>query len=335
MIYPSLKKSVLVVHQGAIGDFILSLPALEALHCFYPEAKFTFLAHPNILEIIRARPYFSEVLDCNASGWAPLYRQGGKLASRYLESLLQIDTVIVFCRSANEVLVDNLANNLVKPVHRIEPFPVRDFASGVTEYQCLQLEKIGIPAIPPPAAIIAPLRQDILEALAFLRRNLSPEDRLVMLHPGSGSRKKLWTPIGWLNLIRRLSAKRNLRLALLQGPADAEITLYLRTHLETVAPITVENWRLGRLAALISESSLYLGNDSGITHLAAACGTPTIALFGPTDPRAWAPRGPRVKIVRWHAEGTGNSVQSESGMLQDLQSEAEIVWKQANEWMGF
>ncbi len=326
-------KSILIVHQGAIGDFILSLPALEALHHFYLEAKFTFLAHSNILELIRARPYFKNVFDCNSSHWAPLYSQGGKLASRNLESLLQVDSVFVFGRSSSQLLVNNLTDNLVKPVHRIDPFPEVDFGSDLTEYQCLQLEKIGIPAIPPPEAIIAPARQDILEAHAFLRQNLSSKDRLILLHPGSGSPKKLWSPLGWLSMINRLSSEKNLRFALLQGPADAEIVHHLRSQLETITPIMVVNWPLGKLAALISEAPLYLGNDSGVTHLAAACGTPTIALFGPTDPQIWAPRGPRVKIIRWQDKRTPNALQNKSTSPSVPPPEADIVFDQVIEWL--
>lgn len=326
-------KSILIVHQGAIGDFILSLPALEALHRFWPEARFTFLSHPNILEIIRARPYFESVFDCSAGRWAPLYTRGGELASRELNSLAQVDRVFVFARSSSQLLVDNLTDNLAKPVNRVDPFPEPSLGSGLPEFQCLQLEKLGIPAIPPPDAVIAPRRQDILEARAFLRQNLASRDRLILLHPGSGSPRKLWSSCGWLGLINRLSSERNLRFALLQGPADAEIVHQLRSQLKTVTPITVENWRLGKLAALMSESSLYLGNDSGVTHLAAACGAPTIALFGPTDPEIWAPRGPRVKIVRWRDKGAVEAVQSDSGTVLEPPPEAEIVFNQVIEWL--
>jgi ADP-heptose:LPS heptosyltransferase len=54
---------------------------------------------------------------------------------------------------------------------------------------------------------------------------------------------------------------------------------------------------LYELACWLAGASLYVGNDSGITHLAAAAGAPVVALFGPTDPAVWAPRGPRVRVV--------------------------------------
>jgi ADP-heptose:LPS heptosyltransferase len=327
-------QSILIVHQGAIGDFILSLPAFEAIHHSFPQAEFTFLSHPHIVETILARPYVKRVLDCSASCWALLYSSEGKSAPKNLESLGELDSVFVFARSSSQRLVDNLTNSLAIPVHRVDPFPEQDLDLHLAEYQCLQLDKIGIPAIPAPETIIAPPRQGVVEALTFFRQNFSQKDRLVLLHPGSGGRQKLWTPIGWLNFIQRLSAQKDLQIALLQGPADGEIVRHLHSQLEAIPLTTVENWRLGRLAALISKSSLYLGNDSGITHLAAACGTPTIALFGPTDPRIWAPRGPRVKIVRWQAEGTANSIQTASGAVSEPPPEAETVWNQAVEWLA-
>ena len=328
-------KSILIVHQGAIGDFILSLPALEILHHSYPDAQFTFLAHPQVLEIIYGRPYFENVLDCTASRWIPLYNKGGRLALTDLEPLMQIESAFVFGRSSSQLLADNLNRNLFKPVHRIDPFPGPDLGSSIAEYQCAQLERLGIPAMPPPDPVIAPMSQDIAEASIFIRQNLGAKDRLVLLHPGSGSREKLWRPDGWLSLIHRLSSEKNLRLALVKGPADAEIVNYLCCQLKTDSPILLENWPLGKLAALVRGASLYLGNDSGITHLAAACGTPTIALFGPTDLRIWGPRGPKVKIVRWQqTEGTVNPLQGESETMSELVSELSLVWKQANEWLG-
>ncbi|MGD8878557.1 MAG: glycosyltransferase family 9 protein, partial [Syntrophobacterales bacterium] len=98
----------------------------------------------------------------------------------------------------------------------------------------------------------------------------------------------------------------------------------LHSQLESNSLIPVENWQLGKLAALMHQADLYLGNDSGITHLAAACGIPTIALFGPTDPQIWGPRGPQVSIIRWQAE---------SKTISEPPLEAELVCTKAREWL--
>ncbi len=325
-------KSILIVHQGAIGDFILSLPAVEAIHRSYLEAHFTFIAYPAIVEIIQRRPYFKRVFDCSDSCWVSLYSSEGKLAGVVHDLLPHVESTFVFGRPASQVIADNLANHFGNSAHRLDPFPEPDLCLGVDDYQCRQLEKLGIPATPPPDAIIAPAHQDFLEVRDFLSRNLGSGDRLVLLHPGSGGKQKLWTVAGWLSVINKLSAHPNIRFALLQGPADAGIVQHLRSQLEPFSPIPVENWQLGKLAALMSKADLYLGNDSGITHLAAACGTPTIALFGPTDPRVWGPHGPQVSIIRWQPWSLVHE-QAESKKISEPPLEAELVCKKAREWL--
>jgi ADP-heptose:LPS heptosyltransferase len=102
----------------------------------------------------------------------------------------------------------------------------------------------------------------------------------VAIHPFSGSRKKNWPLDRYRELARRLGAP----IAWCAGPEEP---------LENA--VRYEN--LYDLACWIAGAHLYIGNDSGITHLAAAVGTPVVALFGPTDPAIWAPRGERVQVV--------------------------------------
>ena len=322
--------SILIVHQGAIGDFILSLPAVEAMHRFYPEAHFTFIAHPGIVEIIQRRPYFKQVFDCSDRCWTSLYNSEGKVAGVVHDLLPQVESTFVFGRPASQIVADNLASHLGNPAHRLDPFPEPSQRLGVGEYQCRQLEKIGIPATPPPDAIIAPPHHAVFEARDFFSRSFGPKDRLVLLHPGSGGKQKLWAVAGWLSVINKLSAHSNISFALLQGPADVGIVQHLRSQLESNSLIPVANWQLGKLAALMRKADLYLGNDSGITHLAAASGTPTIALFGPTDPQIWGPQGPQVRIIRWQPGSSFNG-QAESKTISEPPLEAELVCTKARE----
>jgi ADP-heptose:LPS heptosyltransferase len=324
--------SILIVHQGALGDLILSLPALEAIHRFYPEAHFSFIAHPAIVEIIHRRPYFKQVFDCADRCWTSLYSSQGNVARVVHDLLPRVESTFVFGRPTSQIIADNLANHFGNPAHRLDPFPEPDHRLGVGDYQCRQLEKISIPATPPPDAIIAPPHHSVLEARGFLSQNLGPRDRIVLLHPGSGGKQKLWPVAGWLSVINKLSTNPTIRFALLQGPADAGIVQHLRSQLESDSLIPVENWQLGKLAALMREAALFLGNDSGITHLAAASGTPTIALFGPTEPQIWGPKGPQVSIVRWQPENLF-SAQEESRIISEPPLEAELVCTQAEEWL--
>ena len=305
---------------------------MEAIHRFYPGAHFTFIAHPAIVEIIQRRSYFKRVFDCSDRCWTSLYSSEEKVAGVVHDLLPQVESTFVFGRPASQIIADNLASHFGNPAHRLDPFPGPDHRLGVGDYQCRQLEKLSIPATPPPDAIIAPPHHTIIETRDFLSRNLGPKDRFVLLHPGSGGKQKLWAVAGWLSVINKLSAHSHIRFALLQGPADADIVQHLRSQLESSSLIPVDNWQLGKLAALMREADLYLGSDSGITHLAAACGTPTIALFGPTDPQIWGPQGPQVSIIRWQP-GSSFDEQAESRRIPEPPLEAELVCTRAREWL--
>lgn len=114
----------------------------------------------------------------------------------------------------------------------------------------------------------------------------------VALHPGSGSVRKNAPPELFAGLARALSP--TAPWLLIEGPADGVAVAAVAS-----APGAVRTGALNlhALATVLSRASLYVGNDSGVTHLAAALGVPTIALFGPTDPRSWAPVGPRVAVL--------------------------------------
>jgi heptosyltransferase-2 len=131
------------------------------------------------------------------------------------------------------------------------------------------------------------------EAVAELKRQL-PE-RFLAVHPGSGSATKSWPPDRFASLVREIGQDRFL---LVEGPADEAAAAALKGPGAVVARGLAPR----ALGALLADAAAFVGNDSGVTHLAAAWGAPTVALFGPTDPAVWAPVGPRVVVVRAPAE---------------------------------
>lgn len=117
--------------------------------------------------------------------------------------------------------------------------------------------------------------------------------RFLALHPGSGGRAKNW-PFGrFLELADALAPDQPWLLVL--GPAE---TAWLDDARLPPRAVVARELPLRTLAALLADAGLFVGNDAGVTHLAAACGAPTLALFGPTDPETWAPDGARVATLR-------------------------------------
>ncbi len=109
------------------------------------------------------------------------------------------------------------------------------------------------------------------------------------MHPGSGSPAKDWPFDRFVEAARRLSPGRPWLLVL--GPAEDDVA-------PPADALVARGLPLRRLGAVVARAGLFLGNDSGVAHLAAACGTTTLSLFGPTDPAQWSPVGRAVRTLR-------------------------------------
>jgi heptosyltransferase-3 len=135
-----------------------------------------------------------------------------------------------------------------------------------------------------------PLAMRVPDAVRDRARAQVPAENPIVLHPGSGSASKNWP--GYVELADRTDAP----LVVVRGPADDGASPDLDAHPSVVA--VARAWSLGAIAGLLANARCYVGNDSGVTHLAGALGVPTLALFGPTDPAMWAPVGSRVLCLR-------------------------------------
>ena len=144
------------------------------------------------------------------------------------------------------------------------------------------------PGVAPPPLVFD---SDERRAARSAAPTLSPG--FLAVHPGSGARAKNWPPKRFAALARTHAAGRPWLLVV--GPADEEAAAPLRG---VPGCVPVHRLPLRVLGALLAQAGLFVGNDSGVSHLAAAAGAPTVALFGPTDPAVWGPVGPAVETAR-------------------------------------
>lgn len=133
------------------------------------------------------------------------------------------------------------------------------------------------------------------EARRWLAAEIGPR-RIIVIHPGSGSPAKNWPAEKFAALARKIRAESDCEPLIIGGEADEKAIALMRSLLPGFHFLV--NVALADVASVISVSAGYVGNDSGITHLAAALSIPVAALFGPTDPARWAPRGDNVSIIR-------------------------------------
>ena len=271
--------ATLVYHAGALGDFITALPAMAVWRRLHPWERTILLGRREFAPL--ALPQFDEVWNVDDARWAGLFTASpgagpppGVLPASIFSALL-----FAFLKSP---LADNLRSWGVAEILRQDPFP--GSPQPIVDYHL---------SLFPASALLS---EDSLPRIGVSRGEIRPDDLgVAALHPGSGSGTKNWPMERFVALGLHL-ARSGLRVVWILGPAESGAAL----------PEDARTWEslpLDRLAARLERSVIYVGNDSGVSHLAAATGCPTVALFGESDARVWAPRGRSVRVIVSSGEG--------------------------------
>ncbi len=282
---------ILVLRGGALGDFIVTLPVLAALRRRWPNAYIELVGYPYIADLARVAGLVDHVASLHGAGIARFFALRPEIPDSQRAHMRSFELVFNFFHDPEETVHINLetagaqqvisASPLVADLHAVDHF--------LKPLERLAIYEAGaIPALPLPEADLAAGRA----RLAALTRGRPAW----ILHPGSGSPKKNWPPGQFIEIARRLHAAREFAPVFLTGEADAEA----REGLQRNAPDLpqLDGLPLREAAQVLAAAAGYLGNDSGISHLAAALGTRTVALFGPSRADRWAPRGPHVTVVQ-------------------------------------
>jgi heptosyltransferase III len=248
-----------VIRPGALGDFIVSLPALECLRTDYLEL-WTAGPHVPLARFAdRSRSIAATGIDLLGVRETP---------TPVIAELRAFDSIVSWY-GANRPEFRAVVKELGLPFHFFPALPPEGAGVHATDFYLRQVSEIadcithGIPRIP-----------------CEVQR-----ETFAVIHPFSGSARKNWPLEKFRHLARSLERGGPVRWC--AGPADPPLAGAVRID------------DLYELACWLARARLYAGNDSGVTHLAAAVGTPVLALFGPTDPEVWAPRGPHVRVACW------------------------------------
>jgi ADP-heptose:LPS heptosyltransferase len=293
-------QSILVIHQGALGDFILTLPSLETLRKTFPQAKLVIIGYPRILELVGQRFYAEGILSIDQRGMSSFFMRGGPLDPFLSQLFGQFDLIVVFGRDEEGTLIGNLKGVCDGHILHINPFPSWGEKIHLTDHLLRQFSRYGfcISGLNPRLHL---KESDQDWGRDFWRsRGLTLKERskAIILHPGSGSKRKAWPLERFLRLSQILRDRLGSRILIILGPAEGSEVEKVFEGMDPHTFIQVKGLSLLQLASVMEGCQLFVGNDSGISHLASALGIPTIAIFGPTDPRVWSPRGEKVWIVR-------------------------------------
>jgi heptosyltransferase III len=287
---------IAVIRTGALGDFLLGLPALAALRRRYPRARLVMIGPMPAARLARWGDIAGEVVDVGDTALAPLFGGGPPPAV-----LRGVDTAVLWLRSPDDVALALAAHGVMRRL-AAPPFPPAGRREHVAEWLAQTLAPLGV-SLPEgwdgvPWLRLPPVAE---ETGSGGRPAIAGNRPYIVLHPGSGSARKNWPPERWAEVAGRLRRRHACALVITTGPADEVVVGELKHALARVGVqghvYRVTGLDLEALAIVLDGAMLYLGNDSGVTHLAAALGTRVVSVFGPTDPSVWRPRGPWVRVL--------------------------------------
>ncbi|MCS6771076.1 MAG: glycosyltransferase family 9 protein [Kiritimatiellae bacterium] len=277
----------LVLRGGAIGDFIVTLPVFAALRERWPTAQIELIGYPHIAEIARVAGLVDSIGSLHAAQIARFFALNPTIPEDQRAFIQSFDLVFNYFHDPDGTVETNLMRAGARQVISGSPI-VRE--THAVDHLLKPLESLAIYAAGASPRIDLP---EIERAAG--RARLGPRQPAWILHPGSGSPSKNWPAGRFIELARRLRETGRQPLFLV-GEADAAAREGIERNAADISLLAGLSIR--EVAQILSVASGYIGNDSGITHLAAAVGAPTLALFGPTDPALWAPRGARVRVLR-------------------------------------
>ncbi len=293
-------QSILVLHQGALGDFIVALPTLEALRKAFPGTKSVIMGYPRILELGHERFYADNVFSVDQKGMASFFNRDGNLDYTLSEFFKTFGLIVVFGKNGEGTVIGNLRRVGQGRIFSINSFPPWDEKVHIIDHLLKQFDRYGIPPSGPNPRLYLKKPDREWGRNFWESRGVSPEERskAFILHPGSGSKKKTWPLDRFLTLARTLQDRLRSKVLIVSGPAEGpEIGKAFETTGPN-APVVAKGLTLLQLASVMDGCRFFVGNDSGISHMAAALGIPTLTIFGPTDPSVWSPRGEKTVTVR-------------------------------------
>jgi heptosyltransferase-2 len=284
----AFKGKILVIRGGAIGDFILTLPALTALREQFPEAYLEVLGYPHIIQLALAGGLVDKVCSIEARALAAFFARNGDLSEDMVDYFSEFDLILSYLYDPDEIFKTNICRcsvaQFISGPHRAND------SSGVhaSKVYLKPLERLAI------------FEPDSVPRLKLTSQ--APALDRIALHPGSGSDRKNWPEPAWAELLQQLLHSHPLNLLLVGGEAEGERLQRLAAALPLDRVKVAQSLPLAELGRLLERCSAFIGHDSGISHLAAALGLPGLLLWGETSEAVWRPPSQKMIVVR-HAAG--------------------------------
>jgi len=291
MTTPVTYKRILISRMKFIGDVVLTTPAVRSLRKAFPDAFIAYMADAQAASLLEHNPHLNEIIPFDFA--RPAWREQPRVVR--LLRRRRFDLAIDLFGNPRSALLTFLSGartrvGLDRP-GRGKLFTVRvhDEAGPKTaiEFYMQFLRAIGVPQSSGRTEIY--LKDDECAGahrlIAGVVRRPGP---VIGLHPGATWPAKRWLPEHFAEVAKRISKQFEAQVILTAGPNDHDVIRAVQKSMDVALPV-FSGLPLRQLAALLGQCTVYVANDSGPMHIAAAVGTPTIGIFGPGEENIWFP----------------------------------------------
>jgi len=291
-----IRRNIFIHHDGALGDTLLSLPCIAIIRdsssCVHIAGR------SDVVSFLKEAGLADEVSSVDSQTYSSLYTEAPDEQTRFF--LSGFDRALIFTVHKESQLIANV-RSVIPDTEAILTIPPETCTQHAALYRLKQCSLAGS-AVQRNGLIRIPDEEKAWAAGFLGGQGFAPGQRLVIIHPGSGGKKKCWLLEEYAALIGEITKDPRIFCVVITGPAEDATAVSGQIRCND-SVIMFHDESLMRVAALLSRSDFYLGNDSGISHLAGILGCRGVALFGPTDPAIWRPQGQDIEVISFRKQG--------------------------------
>ena len=291
-------EKILLIRLSSLGDIVLTTPAIRAIRTHYPNAYIAMLVAKQSADVLRQNPHLNEIIQFNRSAKdkdtgemvriVRILRQRKFALSFDFQRKLRTE-LLMYLSGASERVGKGLLCTLRVP---------EQGNKHATEHYFDLLHAAGIPAEDRQLEMFLSKTERADACYAFEEAGISEIQLKIGLFPGAGWKLREWMPERFAAIGDRLVTQYDAQVIIYGGPKEGELVHKVKNMMQHPSIAFSGNLHIRQLAACIEKCDMFLTNDTGPMHIAAAVGTPTIALFGPGNHHRFQPIGDSHTIIR-------------------------------------
>lgn len=302
-INPDSVISIVVIRIDRIGDVVMSLPAIKSLKNVFPNSRLAVLLRPENIPLLKNLPEINELIPYHGFFVSVniLRKKRFDMAVDLLMDYTLKTAIITFLSLANLRIGFDIEersrffNLTLKLSHEKKQMSryLLDLIRLIGKTSHIDEERIQESD---PVLFIS--EQDKSFADEFLKSHgIKEGDILFGLHPGGRFPSQLWMLESFAELAERISQKFKAKIIIVGSFQEKRLIEHLVSSMK-IKPLSAVGLTLDKLASIIAKMDVFICNNSGPLHIAAALGTPTVSTMGPTDPYLWWPHGKNHIVIR-------------------------------------